>query len=222
MLLGQLEALVEIARQGNLSRAAAVLHVTQPALTARLHGLEDGGRGCRCSRGVGGAWHLTDAGRAFLPYAERALAAVDDGAGLLADLGGAASASWSSAPHRRSARTSCRGVLVRFVGPLPRVRLVVRTGHSEEILDMAVRGDIQVGLVRELAHPEIESRAAGTTTSSSWSSMPRSSASPAVVRSIWTHHRCPADPVRPDVELLRPDQRLFREAGVGAQRRHGA
>jgi DNA-binding transcriptional LysR family regulator len=48
-------------------------------------------------------------------------------------------------------------VLVRFVARFPRVRLVVRTGHSEEILDMALRNEIQVGLVRELRHPLIES-----------------------------------------------------------------
>jgi DNA-binding transcriptional LysR family regulator len=49
-------------------------------------------------------------------------------------------------------------LLVRFVTSHPRVRLVVRTGHSEEVLDMALRNEIHVGLVRELHHPLIESR----------------------------------------------------------------
>jgi DNA-binding transcriptional LysR family regulator len=33
---------------------------------------------------------------------------------------------------------------------------VVRTGHSEEILDQTLRREIEVGLVREIRHPSIE------------------------------------------------------------------
>lgn len=156
MLLAQVEGFVEIARQGNLSRAAVVLHVTQPALTARIHGLEDEVGMPLFTRGRRGM-ELTDAGRALLPYAERALTTLHDGAGLLADLerGSVGELVIGAAPAVST--YVLPGVLVRFVARFPSVRLVVRTGHSEEILDMAVRGDIQVGLVRELAHPQIES-----------------------------------------------------------------
>src|SRR5439155_6526988 len=40
MQLPQLEAFAETARLGNVSRAAEILNLTQPALTARLQGLE--------------------------------------------------------------------------------------------------------------------------------------------------------------------------------------
>ena len=40
MLLSQIEGFLETARHRNLSRAADALHVTQPALTARIQGLE--------------------------------------------------------------------------------------------------------------------------------------------------------------------------------------
>src|SRR5207247_6101043 len=36
------------------------------------------------------------------------------------------------------------------------VRLSGRAGHSEQILDMVVPGDVQVGLARELQHPALE------------------------------------------------------------------
>ena len=49
-------------------------------------------------------------------------------------------------------------LLVRYTRRFPNVRLVVRTGHSEEILDLALRREIDLGLVRELRHPDIESR----------------------------------------------------------------
>src|SRR5260370_33447154 len=78
MLFGQVQAFLEVARTGNVSRAAEALYVTQPALTARIQGLEkELGEALfvRTGRGV----RLTDAGRVFLPCAERAVQAGDDG-----------------------------------------------------------------------------------------------------------------------------------------------
>lgn len=157
MLTAQVEAFLEIARQGNLSRAAEVLHVTQPALTARLQALESElgvALFVRRRRGMG----LTDAGRAFVPYAERAMTALDDGASLLRELarGGAGELVIGTAPAVGT--YVLPALLVRFAERHPRVRLVVRTGHSEEILAMALRREIDLGLVRELRHPDIESR----------------------------------------------------------------
>ena len=75
MLLAQLEAFSEVARLGNVSRAADTLSVTQPALTARLQGLERELGVDLFVRGARGMT-LTDAGRALLPYAQRAIAQV--------------------------------------------------------------------------------------------------------------------------------------------------
>jgi len=36
VLFGQVQAFIEVARTGNVSRAAEALYVTQPALTARI------------------------------------------------------------------------------------------------------------------------------------------------------------------------------------------
>ncbi|TMG23758.1 MAG: LysR family transcriptional regulator, partial [Chloroflexi bacterium] len=38
--LMQVEGFLEVARRGSVSRAAEALFITQPTLTARLHGLE--------------------------------------------------------------------------------------------------------------------------------------------------------------------------------------
>lgn len=158
MLLVQIEGFLETAREGNLSRAAERLHVSQPALTARLQALEAelgtplfvrGRRGMR----------LTDGGRAFLPYAQRAVLALEEGAGLVETLvrGGTGELVLGAAPAIST--YVLPGLLLRFTQRHPRVRLIVRTGHSEEILEMALRREIDLGLVRELHHPEIESRA---------------------------------------------------------------
>lgn len=157
MLLSQVEGFIEVARQGNLSRAAATLFVTQPALTARLQSLEQelgAELFVRSRRGM----ELTDVGRAFLPYAERALESLRDGGELVADLrrGGAGELRVGAAPAVST--YVLPGLLVRFTERHPNVRLIVRTGHSEEILEMALRHEIEVGLVREIRHPLIWSR----------------------------------------------------------------
>jgi DNA-binding transcriptional LysR family regulator len=102
---------------------------------------------------------LTDPGRAFLPYAERAMVALDEGASLVAALrrGDTGELVLGAAPAVST--YVLPGLLMRFTVDHPGIRLVVRTGHSEEVLEMAIRREIDVGLVRELAHPEIESRA---------------------------------------------------------------
>src|SRR5437660_9596507 len=86
VLLNQLEGFVEVARQANLSRAAESLYVTQPALSFRLQSLEaELGQTLFVRSRTG--MELTDAGRAFLPYAQRALDTLADGAHLVAQMG---------------------------------------------------------------------------------------------------------------------------------------
>src|SRR5438874_2939471 len=82
MQLAQVEGFVEVAHRGNLSRAAETLFITQPALTARLRSLESEVGTALFRRGRRGM-ALTDAGRAFLPHAERALRALRDGAAIV-------------------------------------------------------------------------------------------------------------------------------------------
>ena len=43
-------------------------------------------------------------------------------------------------------------VLRRFQTAFPNVHLIVRTGHSEEILELVLREQVQLGLVRDLPH----------------------------------------------------------------------
>ena len=78
MLLNQIAAFVETARRQSVSRAADALFISQPALTARLKGLEADLGAQLFVRGPRGM-RLTDAGSAFLPYAVRSLETLTDG-----------------------------------------------------------------------------------------------------------------------------------------------
>ncbi len=61
--LMQVEGFLEVARRGSVSRAAEALFITQPTLTARLHGLERE-LGIKLFLRTPRGMRLTDAGRA--------------------------------------------------------------------------------------------------------------------------------------------------------------
>ena len=154
-MLPQIEAFLEVARRENLSRAAEALFVSQPTLTARLQSLEAalGERlFVRTRRGM----RLTEAGDAFLPYAEHAVAALADGRERLAELRrGVAGRLVLGAPPTVSTYT-LPALLARFSAAHPAVRLAVKTGTSEEILEMVLHDQVQLGIIRALASQEIE------------------------------------------------------------------
>ncbi len=79
MELGQLQAFEAVAREGSFTRAAESLGLTQPAVSVRVSQLEAELGGPLFERG-GRGLRLTPMGQTFLPYAERALSAVTDGA----------------------------------------------------------------------------------------------------------------------------------------------
>src|SRR5215218_4422266 len=84
-MLPQIEAFLEVARRQNLSRAAEALYISQPTVTARLQTLEaslEEQLFLRTRRGM----RLTEAGEAYLPYAERAVQALTDGRERLREL----------------------------------------------------------------------------------------------------------------------------------------
>jgi DNA-binding transcriptional LysR family regulator len=155
MQLAQVEGFLEVARRANLSRAAEALFLTQPALSARLRSLESEVGVALFQRGRRGM-ALTDAGRAFLPYAERAIRALRDGTSALERLPATEELVLGAAPAIST--YVLPPLLTAYERASPEVRLNVRTGHSEQVLEMAVRGDIDVGLVRELHHPALETR----------------------------------------------------------------
>jgi DNA-binding transcriptional LysR family regulator len=154
-MLPQLEAFLEVARRQNLSRAAEALFVSQPTLTARLQSLEAAlGEQLfvRTRRGM----RLTEAGDAFLPYAEHALRALADGRERLDELRrGMAGRLVLGAPPTVSTYT-LPALLARFSAAHPAVRLAVKTGTSEEILEMVLHDQVQLGIIRALASQEIE------------------------------------------------------------------
>ena len=154
MLLVHIEGFLEVARLNSVSRAAETLYVTQPTLTARLHALERE-LGERLFVRARHGMRLTDAGRAFMPYAERAVRALREGRRAIDELetGHAGQLQLAAAPAVST--YILPAVLENFVAAHPRVEVAVKTGHSEDVLRMVLSDQAQVGLGRALRHPDV-------------------------------------------------------------------
>ena len=154
MDLGQLEAFLQVASQRSFSRAADTLRLTQPSVTARIQSLErDLGETLfeRNGRGV----TLTEAGTAFLPYAQRVLKALQDGRDAIQSLqelqlgtlrlGAAPTISTYVLPE----------LLKEFRSRYPGLEVSVRTEYSDQIAQMVLADEVQVGLERSISHPDV-------------------------------------------------------------------
>src|SRR3981081_1902681 len=146
---------LEVARRGNVSRAAEAIYVSQPTLTARLHALE-AELGEKLFVRTRQGMRLTDAGRAFLPFAERATQAVKEGREAIAELNSASAGHLVIASAPAVSTYLLPPLLERFAAAHPRVEVAVRTGHSEEALQMVLKSEVQLGLGRDLRHHDID------------------------------------------------------------------
>ena len=157
MLLAQIEGFIEIARLGTMRRAADALSISQPALTARLQALEEE-LAAPLFRRTHTGMVLTPAGRAFLPHADRAMEAIRSGGSLVRELERGVVGELALAVAPAVSAYVLPEILVRFTERHPDVRLRVRTGHSEEIVDLVVRGEVELGIVRKLRDARVHSR----------------------------------------------------------------
>ena len=154
MNLHDLETFVAIAQLGAVTRAAAQLHRSQPAVTRRIKALEDQLGTPLLERGRGGAM-LTESGRTFLPYAEAVLAALRDGRQAVQALQGDDHGVVSLAIVGTLAGTTIVDQLRRFSVRHRNARLELRTANSFEVSDMVRRGEVSLGL-RYFADPSPE------------------------------------------------------------------
>ena len=157
MDLGQLEAFVQVANQRSFSRAAEALFLTQPSVTARIQALErDLGERLfeRSGRGI----RLTEVGECFLPHAERVLQALNAGRDAIDSLRNLHSGSLVLASATTVSTYVLPGLLKTFRARYPRIEVSVRTGRSEQVLQMLLQDEAQVGLVRAVYHQDIETK----------------------------------------------------------------
>jgi DNA-binding transcriptional LysR family regulator len=144
MDLTLLRAFVTVARVGNLTRAAAQLHLTQPAVSLQVKNLQETlgvSLFARTAHGLA----LTRDGQALLPLAERALAAAGD-------------VERAAAALRQEVRGRLRigtildpdflrlgGFLKQLVETYPQIEPALRHGMSGWVAEQVRAGELDVG-----------------------------------------------------------------------------
>lgn len=137
--------LVEVVRAGGFRRAAATLHVAQPAISHQVRRLEAELGVALLERGRGGVTP-TPAGRAFLERAERILAEADAArTDMLAHAGALTGSVRVGAWH--SSAPDVPGLVREFSRRHPGVELLLREHGAAQMLDMVRRGDLDVAVV---------------------------------------------------------------------------
>ncbi len=156
MELAQLEAFLQVAHHKSFSRAAEALFLTQPSVTARIQSLERE-LGERLFERTGRSVTLTDAGTAFIPHAQRALTAVQEGTDAIEAVRHGDVGSIRIGASSTIATYVLPALLKRFREARPRVHIHINTGTTEEIIEKLLAGEIHVAVTRLTQHPEVES-----------------------------------------------------------------
>lgn len=155
MDLGQLEAYLQVAEHRNFSRAAEALGLTQPSVTARIQALErDLGESLfeRNGRGV----RLTEVGESFLPHVQRVLKALHDGRDAVQSLRKLELGTLRLGAAPTISTYVLPALLKEFSARYPGLDVSVRTDYSQQIVQMVLADEVQMGLERGTAHPEVE------------------------------------------------------------------
>jgi DNA-binding transcriptional LysR family regulator len=145
-MLDELRGFLRIVEDGTFTAAARRAHLSQPALTAAIHRLEDALGARLFDRGPAGA-RLTAAGRALVPWAEAALAAVERGRRAVAEIEGVEAGEVRLAAGSTACSVLLPPVLTAFRAAHPRVRLFLREVVADEAGRRVQAGDIDLAVV---------------------------------------------------------------------------
>ena len=139
-----LRCFITVAREGTVSRAASLLHLTQPAVSLQLKGLEES-TGLQLFNRTPGGFTLTEAGAALLPLAHKAVTAALEFLSAASTL-------------KQSQRSTLRvGTILdpefTRLGPFVRslaassqkAEIFLRHGMSDDVLTQIGKGELDVG-----------------------------------------------------------------------------
>ncbi|HWE60467.1 MAG TPA: LysR family transcriptional regulator [Chloroflexota bacterium] len=158
MNLHQLELFLAVATQGSVTRAAEVLHISQPAISARLRDLE-ASLGEQLFELRGRRIYLTDAGVELRAYAETILRQVEEAQRAVAELRGLDRGMLRVVATTTVGTYVLPRILGRFHRAHPGITLVLDVTNERRALDLVRRRrmDLAVlGLTEDTADMVVE------------------------------------------------------------------
>ena len=155
MNIENIEAFVYINHYGSFNKAADVLFLSQPTVTARIQSLERE-LDCRVFHRLGKQIHLTDQGKLFLPYANQILK------------------SYQKAKHQLHSNESLPGelrmgstlsvsnylmprLLVALNRQYPELSFKLTTASTDELVSKLISKELDLAFVRKTINPAFQS-----------------------------------------------------------------
>jgi DNA-binding transcriptional LysR family regulator len=145
-MLDELRHFVLIAEHRTFTEAARRAHLSQPALTASIHRLEDEVGARLFDRGRAGA-ALTAAGAALLPRARAALAAVAEGQRAVAEVAGLRAGEVRIGAGATAVTYLLPPLLAAYRRDHPGVRFLLREAFSEQLEAGLHAGELDLAVV---------------------------------------------------------------------------
>jgi DNA-binding transcriptional LysR family regulator len=145
---------------GGITRAAERLHRVQSNVTTRIRQLE-GKLGVDLFIREGRRLHLSPAGQALLPYAQRLLALADEARGAVR--GGEPCGAFALGAMESTAAVRLPGPLGELVARHPALKLTLKTGNPQQLATAVLAGTLDAALVTApVADPRLERQAMWT------------------------------------------------------------
>ena len=156
MKLQQLRYLREVVRRGlNVSEAAEALYTSQPGISKQIRMLEDELGVQILVRHGKRVVDLTEPGRIIVEIADRMLKDAENLRAVGQEFGNADTGALTIATTPTQARYALPAVVEKFVKKHPRVRLSLREGSPEQIIDLVTEAGVDIGIVTE-SYPQVD------------------------------------------------------------------
>lgn len=154
MNIENIEAFVYINHYGSFNKAAEVLYISQPTVTARIQSLERE-LNCRVFDRLGKQINLTDKGKQFLPYAQQILQVYQNGKHQLQArgqipnelrIGSTVSVSNYLMPQ----------LLLHLKQKYPHVNIKLTTASTDLLIEKLKAKEIDLAFIRKVINPAIQ------------------------------------------------------------------
>ncbi|ANC91586.1 LysR family transcriptional regulator [Azospirillum humicireducens] len=145
MTLEQLRIFATVAEMLHFTRAAEVLHLSQPAVSAAIAALE-AEHGLRLFDRIGRRVELTAAGQVLHGQARAILMKVEEAATMLAELSGLSRGSLRLAASQTVGNHWLPQRLLRFADAYPGIRVDLSIGNTEQVAEAVRDGRAELGV----------------------------------------------------------------------------
>ncbi len=153
--LHKLRIFATIARLGNFTRAAELLHMTQPTVSQQIAALE-AQLGAPLVERMPRQARLTPAGQALLPYAEQLLSLSEEATEATRAAAGLADRTLRLGAGHTLATYLLPGLLGRYRAHYPKRLVRISVGNTAELLELVASDVVEVALVGSPAqHPRV-------------------------------------------------------------------